>query len=61
MDYKYKIILKNNKTLRVKRLIITSYRLCEKEIICSLVNGSEKQYQRNEWYLIDCKRERYGI
>lgn len=61
MDYKYKIILKNHKTLRVKRLIITSYRLCEKEIICSLIDGTEKRYQRNEWYLIDCKRERYGI
>lgn len=61
MDYKYKIILKNNKTLRLKRLIITSYRLCDKEIICSLIDGTKKQYQRNEWYIIDCIRERWGI
>ena len=61
MDYKYKIILKNNKTLRLKRLIIASYRLCDKEIICSLIDGTKKRYQRNEWYLIDCIRERWGI
>lgn len=57
MKYKYKIILKNNKTLRLKRLIILSYSLGEKEIICRLINGNEKHYQRNEWYLIDCIRE----
>ena len=54
--YEYKIIIKNCKSLRVKRLIISSYRLNEKEIICRLCNGNEKRYQRNEWFLIDCIR-----
>lgn len=52
-DYKeYNITLKNIKTNRNKRWLITGYEITEKEIVIKLPNETVKRYQRNEWTIV---------
>lgn len=48
----YNITLKNVKTNRNKRWLITGYELTEKEILIKLPDETVKRYQRNEWTIV---------
>lgn len=48
----YNITLKNTKTNRNKRWLITGYTITEKEIIIKLPDETEKRYQKNEWSIV---------
>lgn len=49
-EYKgFNITLKNFKSQRVKRWLVLSYELTEKEIIIRLPDNTVKRYQTNEW------------
>lgn len=52
-DYKdYNITLKNIKTNRNKRWLITGYELTDTEIVIKLPDGTTKRYQTNEWTIV---------
>ena len=51
-NHGYNITLKNIKTNRNKRWLITGYELTEKEIIIKLPDETVKRYQRNEWAIV---------
>lgn len=48
----YNITLKNIKTNRNKRWLITSYEITEKEIVLKLPDETVKRYQSNEWTIV---------
>ena len=48
----FSITLKNFKNQRVKRWLIISYELTEKEIIIRLSDNKIKRYQSNEWAIV---------
>lgn len=48
----YNITLKNLKTKRNKRWLITGYEITEKEIIIKLPDETLKRYQQNEWTIV---------
>lgn len=51
-NHGYNITLKNIKTNRNKRWLITSYERTEKEIIIKLPDETVKRYQTNEWAIV---------
>lgn len=50
--HSYNITLKNTKTNRNKRWLITGYTITEKEIIIKLPDETIKRYQKNEWSIV---------
>lgn len=48
----FSITLKNIKTNRNKRWLITSYELTDKEIVIKLPDDKTKRYQANEWTIV---------
>ena len=48
----FNITLKNFKSQRVKRWLVSCYELTEKEIIIRLRDNTVKRYQSNEWAIV---------
>lgn len=48
----FEITLKNFKTMRVVRWLVTSYEILEKEIVIKLPGNKIKRYQSNEWSIV---------
>lgn len=49
----FEITLKNFKTMRVVRWLVTSYEILEKEIVIKLPGNKIKRYQSNEWSIVN--------
>lgn len=50
--HSYSITLKNIKTNRNKRWLITGYELTDNEIVIKLPDDTTKRYQTNEWAIV---------